>query len=79
MYLATYVLQISAPSSAWSQSAIGFTAPGWSTSSWFAGIGLVCENSWLPIRWNRSIYLSVAAAFLIFHLWHTGMVYNRLP
>jgi hypothetical protein len=75
VYLASYLMQIVYPDSAWSQSLIGFTAPAWSTMFWLAGIGLVCARSWLPISWHRAIYLLSAAIFLMFHLGHTGLVY----
>ena len=75
VYLTSYLIQIFFPASAWSQSIIGFTAPAWSTLFWFAGIGLVCMRSWLPIPWHRAIYLLSTAIFLIFHIGHTGLVY----
>ncbi len=78
VYLASYLAQIVFPASGWSQSAIGFTAPAWSTLFWFAGIGLVCARSWLPIPWHRAIYLLSAAIFLIFHMGHTGLVYFNM-
>ena len=78
VYLASYLIQIVYPDSAWSQSVIGFTAPAWSTLLWFAGIGLVCMRSWLPIPWHRAIYLLIASIFLIFHIGHTGLVYYNL-
>lgn len=78
VYLASYLMQIVNPDNAWSQSIIGFTAPAWSTLFWLAGIGLVCMRSWLPIPWNRTIYLSSAFIFLIFHIWHTGLVYTHM-
>lgn len=75
VYLASYLMQIVYPNSAWSQSLIGFAAPAWSTIFWLAGIGLVCARSWLPIPWNRAIYLWSAALFLMFHIGHTALVY----
>jgi hypothetical protein len=65
VYLASYLAQIIFPFSVWSQSAIGFTAPAWSTLFWFVGIGLVCRRSWLPIPWPRTIYLLSVAIFLL--------------
>ncbi len=79
VYLASYLMQIVYPNSAWSQSPIGFTAPAWSTIFWLAGIGLVCARSWLPIPWHRATYLLSAAIFLIFHIGHTGLVYFNMP
>ena len=78
VYLASYLMQIVFPDTAWSQSIIGFTAPAWSTLLWLAGIGLVCMWSWLPIPWHRAIYLSSAAIFLIFHIGHAGLVYFNM-
>jgi len=75
IYLASYLLQVFSPFSDWSQSLIGFTAPAWSTSFWFVGIGLVCKHSWLPIPWYRGIYYCTAFLFLLFHIGHTGLVY----
>jgi len=78
VYLVSYLAQIHYPDSVWSQSLIGFTAPAWSTLFWFAGIGLVCVQSWLPIPWHRAIYLLTASLFLIFHIGHTGLVYFNM-
>jgi hypothetical protein len=77
-YLASYLVQIIYPNSGWSQSAVGFTAPAWSTLFWLAGIGLVCARSWLFISWHRAIYLLSAAIFLIFHIGHTGLIYFNI-
>mgnify|MGYP001179472198 CR=1 FL=1 len=78
VYLASYLAQIIFPASVWSHSAIGFTAPAWSTLFWFAGIGLVCARSWLSIPWHRAIYFMSVSIFLIFHIGHTGLVYFNL-
>jgi len=78
IYLLTYLMQIFFPAGAWSQSAIGFTAGAWSTFFWLAGVGLVCVQSWLPIRWYRPIYLGCALIFLVFHTGHALLVYNNL-
>lgn len=76
VYLVSYLAQIIYPDSAWSKSIFGFTAPAWSTIFWLAGIGLVCARSWLPIPWHRAIYLLTASFFLIFHIGHTGLVFE---
>ena len=78
LYLASYLMQIVDPNSAWSRSLIGFTAPAWSTMFWFAGIGLVCARSWLPIPWHRIIYLACAGVFVMFHVGHAGLVFFNL-
>jgi hypothetical protein len=78
VYLASYLALIMFPASVWSQSLIGFTAPAWSTVFWFAGCGLVCVRSWLPINWHRAIYFLIASIFLIFHIVHAGLVYSNI-
>lgn len=50
LYLASYLMQIFFPESAWSKSAFGFTATAWTTLAFFLGIDLVCKDSLLPIR-----------------------------
>lgn len=75
IYITSYLLQIFFPSSEWSQSFIGFTAPAWSTLFWFTGISLVCDRSWLPIPWFRAIYFCCALFFLLFHIGHAGFIY----
>ena len=78
IYLLSYLTQIIFPASAWSQSAIGFTAGAWSTLFWLAGVGLICVRSWLPLHWHRAIYLGCAMIFLVFHTSHALLVYNNL-
>jgi hypothetical protein len=78
VYLASYLLQIGFPESAWSHHILGFTAPAWSTIFWLTGIGLVCARSWLPLPWHRAIYLCCVFFFLIFHIGHTSLVYFNL-
>lgn len=76
LYLASYLAQIYAPASAWSQSAVGFTALAWTTAPWLAGIGLVCADTWLPRSWNRLIYLLCAAAFVVAHTSHAWLAWS---
>lgn len=76
LYLASYLAQIHAPESAWSRSALGFTALAWTTAPWLAGIGLVCGDSWLPVSWNRLIYLLCATAFIVVHTSHAWMAWS---
>lgn len=78
LYLLSYLLQIYVPDSLWSKSIIGFTAPAWSTIFWFAGIGFVCDKSWLPLPWSRFVYIALAVLFLIFHIGHTLVIFSRI-
>lgn len=77
LYLGNYMAQIYLPASAWSSGVLGFTAPAWSTLFWFAGIALVCENTWLSWPWHRAMYLVVATAFVVFHVAHAFVVFLR--
>jgi len=74
-YLGSYLAQIYLPASAWSSSVIGFTAPAWTTLLWLAGIGLVCERSWLALPWHRWVYLAVVAVFVTVHVAHARMAF----
>jgi hypothetical protein len=75
IYLASYLFQIYLPTSVWSLSLLGFTAPAWTTVFWLAGIGLVCVRSWLPVPWHRLIFLGCAFCFLLCHVGHTTLVF----
>ena len=75
VYLGSYLALIAFPASAWSNSALGFTAPAWTTGLWLLGVGLVCADTWLSLSWNRLIYLIPATAFVLAHSAHARLAY----
>ena len=79
MYAGSYATEILFPDSAWSRSAIGFTAPAWTTLLWFVGIGLMAGDPYFP-RWFRGAhFVIVSTAFVGVHVTHAAIVFKQLP
>lgn len=75
-YLGSYLWLAAWPDGRWTTSAVGFTAPAWTPALWMLGIAMICRTSWVTTRWKWWTYLVVVAAFLGFHVGHTGMVWS---
>lgn len=65
-YVAAWVAVVWAPASAWSTSAVGFTALAWTSIILFTGIGLRSTVNFFP-RYRPWMYLSAAALFAVVH------------
>jgi hypothetical protein len=78
VYFGSWALEIAAPASAWSRSAIGFLGPSWTPVLWFAGITLIGERLYLRrLHYRRWMYAALVAGFLGFHNLHAAIVYLR--
>jgi hypothetical protein len=66
-----------APQSAWSRSAIGFTAPAWTTAVWLAGIGLVGRETTVGIVCFFPVYPAVCLLFVAAHTLHAALVFRN--
>lgn len=78
LYYLSWIAIISFQESSWSQSALGFTAPAYTTLIWFTGIGLIGSKSFFKIPNLSLIYIFITIFFVIFHTLHTYLVYQRL-
>jgi hypothetical protein len=65
-YAAAWIAVVWAPTSAWSTSAVGFTALAWTSIIMFAGIGLR-STLWFFPGYRPWMYLSAAALFSAVH------------
>jgi hypothetical protein len=65
-YVAAWVAVVWAPTSAWSTSAVGFTALAWISIIVFTGIGMRSTLRFVP-GYRPWMYLSVAALFSAVH------------
>jgi hypothetical protein len=74
-YVAAWVAVIWAPASAWSTSAVGFTALAWTSILLFAGIGLRSELRFVP-RHRPWMYLSAAVLFTVFHTLRMAIIWS---
>jgi hypothetical protein len=74
-YVTAWVAVIWAPTSAWSTSAVGFTALAWTSILLFTGIGLRSELRFLP-RYQTWIYVGVAVLFTTVHTLHMVIIWD---
>ena len=79
LYYLSYLAQIFFPDSAWSTSMVGFVAPAYSNLFWIIGLGLLGEKFYFParLRYRPVYYIAPAVIFLIFHITHAVIVYQR--
>lgn len=75
-YAGSWLAVVFVPTSAWSMSFTGFTAPAWTSIIWLAAIGL--QSSVRGVRAYRPwIFLALAALFTAVHTLHAVIVWNR--
>ena len=77
IYFVSWMLQLFFPESAWSTSWIGFMAPAYTPLIWFLGIGLIGATTYFRIPYKWWYYTVGVVLFLIFHNWHTWIIYSR--
>jgi hypothetical protein len=65
-YVGAWAAVVWAPTSAWSSSAVGFTALAWTSIILFLGIGLRSTLRFVP-EYRPWMYLGVAALFAVVH------------
>jgi hypothetical protein len=75
-YAAAWVAVVWAPTSAWSTSAVGFTALAWTSILLFTGIGLRSTLRFVP-SYRPWMYLGAAALFTVVHTL-TNRIVGRL-
>ncbi|MBI5848933.1 MAG: hypothetical protein HZB31_13495 [Nitrospirae bacterium] len=79
LYYLSYLALIVFPNSAWSTSMAGFVATAYTNLFWIIGLGLLGERFYFPerLRYRPVFYLAPAFIFLIFHVTHVVIVYQR--
>ena len=76
-YFASWLALMVYPSSAWSQSAMGFIAPAYTPFIWLVGIALIGERMFWLARYRWYAYLPIILIFEISHIAHTAIVFGR--
>ncbi len=74
-YVAAWVAVVWAPTSAWSISAVRFTALAWTSVLLFTGIGLRSELRFFP-RYRPWMYLGAATLFTVVHTLHMAIIWD---
>lgn len=77
IYFASWLMLILFPTSAWSTSALGFSAPAYTPFLWLLGIALLGRQLFWGTFYRWWMYLALALAFLAAHISHTVLVYAR--
>lgn len=77
LYFASWLALILFPSSAWSVTALGFTAPAYTPALWLLGIALFGRRLFWGDFYRWWMYAVLTAAFLAAHISHTALVFAR--
>jgi hypothetical protein len=77
LYFAAWVILMYFPNTAWSKSILGLLAPAYTPLVWLVGIGFIGNSLFFKIPYKRWLYFLVVIIFLIFHNWHTYLIYFR--
>ena len=77
LYFATWVILMYFPNIVWSNSVLGLLAPAYTPLVWLVGIGFIGNLLFFKIPYKRWLYFLVVFIFLIFHNWHTYLIYFR--
>ena len=77
LYFVSWLILMYFPNSAWSKSELGLLAPAYTPLFWLIGIGLIGNSFYFNIPFKRWFYFLIVLIFLIFHNWHTYLIYFR--
>jgi len=79
LYYMSYGALIIYPDSAWSTSMVGFAATAYTNIFWMTGLGLLGEKFYFPasLRYRPVFYIAPVVLFLIFHITHAVIIYQR--
>jgi hypothetical protein len=77
LYFIAWLILMYFPNNLWSNSALGLLAPAYTPLFWLIGIGFIGDSLFLNIPYRRWLYFLLVIVFLIFHNWHTYLIYFR--
>ncbi len=77
LYFAAWIILMYFPNNAWSNSVLGLLAPAYTPLFWLIGIGFIGNSLFFNIPYRRWLYFLGVIIFLIFHNWHTYLIYFR--
>ncbi len=78
-YYFSYAALILFPDSAWSNSMVGVVATAYTNLFWMVGLGLLGEKFYFPkgLHYRAIYFITPMVLFLIFHITHAIIVYQR--
>jgi hypothetical protein len=77
LYFVAWLILMYLPNTTWSNSVLGLLAPAYTPLVWLVGIGFIGNALFFKIPYKRWLYFLVVIIFLIFHNWHTYLIYFR--
>ena len=77
LYFIAWVILMYFPNTTWSSSVLGLLAPAYTPLFWLIGIGFIGDALYFSIPFKRWLYFLVVIIFIIFHNWHTYLIYFR--
>ncbi len=77
LYFAAWISLMNFPGTTWSNSVLGLLAPAYTPLFWLVGIGFIGNSLFFNIPYRGWLYFLVVIIFLIFHSWHTYLIYFR--
>ncbi len=77
VYFASWLVLIYCPDSGWSSTISGFMAPAYTPLLWLTGIGLIGNSFYFNLPYRRWVFILISVIFLVFHNWHTLIVFFR--
>lgn len=77
LYFIAWVILMYFPNTTWSSSVLGLLAPAYTPLFWLIGIGFIGDALYFNIPFKRWLYFLVVIIFIIFHNWHTYLIYFR--
>jgi hypothetical protein len=77
LYFASWLMLLYLPNSIWSKSVFGWLAPAYTPLFWLIGIGFIGNSLYFNLPYRKWWFSLVVIIFLIFHNWHTYLIYFR--
>lgn len=77
LYFGSWLALILSPASAWSTTALGFTAPAYTPALWLLGIALFGRRLFWGTFYRWWMYALLSISFLAAHVSHTALVFAR--
>jgi hypothetical protein len=77
LYFVAWLILMYFPNTTWSNSVLGLLAPAYTPLVWLVGIGFIGNALFFKIPYKRWLYFFIVIIFLIFHNWHTYLIYFR--
>ncbi len=78
LYIFSWIVTIGNQSGTWIQNFISFSAMAYTPLVWLMGIGMMSERLYMRSPYRPWMYLMLSLVFVIFHIYHTLIVYWRI-